>query len=641
MRNIEIRNYKNEEYSDNSVTAKTFSEAREMVMANQYLSGVIHKLFNNVKSSQIFNLAGVENLDNSFSNLNYENRSSRRDIDLDISQLYEDGNIRNSIEIIGNVPSTFGTSFLALELLLIKKLISENTNVELSDYAKRLKKLTENLFNKDINQIKIDSNVISDLIIQQEQQFKLIGNNHKDINKLQTQLDNELIERDRINNKIIAIKELIHKKEKNMLSLSDDIKLLEKEKQENLKNSLTVIDKIKIRIFEKIGVSDIYDVVIKQKEKKPSFQLNLIEEKLNKKKYDLGGLSEDKEKSLAEINYFKEKFQQSLDKTSLLEGTLVKLEETKYELRSDILNSSEIKDLSIYANKTISKIASDNVFSIHVFPDIQVTETSPLKNELNVNDKIKAIRAFNPSLSTSTYVLDGIPFDNNTFGNGLRGVILGKGNISLATIGDAGTLINENGKRVGYQITDLDSGIDLLKERSNRNSGYNEVVVNNAVPYAEILQIDQFINNLAQNSTQEKKEVKTSLRDWVSLVDNILDSGEKAKMKDGLEPLPLVLMINGKLLQVSSFKEFYKKEDREKISKDDNVNIENLEAFVRENLVIEEIKKLSEITKVSEHMDSTVRKNIAQELIKNYKANVANHIEESLEKKHLIKMEKI
>lgn len=623
---ITTKDYRDDGIREFNFYGGLFKEAKEKVISNHFVVSTIHKLFVNVRAGSIFSMKTDDPyVNNNNTNLNFENLNPQRSIILDIYSLYNSNNFKDKLNIIGEVPEPFSKSFLSLELSLIQKMMKENPQVELSDYGNRLLKLCNTLYNKDLVEIVIDEKVVEKFIEQQNEQFRNIQNLNSKIDADNKRLEEAKNEIQRLTSLLEEKNSIIEKDAKKINDYLEENISLNNKRESLIKESMTLFDKIKIKIFEKLGVSDIYDLTVKSKEKmNPEF--SDIKETIKYNNLNKQRLEYENKFRLDEINKFRKMLEEANEKKTILEKTLISLEETKREIRDNLINPQRMKDVSVFENKTLKTISENNVFSIHVFPDLYPEENSPLNELLSPKDKINAIRAFNPSLSTSTYVLNGEDFDNSTFCRGIRGVILGKGNITSIYMSDAGSVVNSNGERAGFGYQNLNDDIPFLAKRSNKNNSYNEVIVDNSVPYAEILQIDQAISLRAESVRENKKEHEINIRGWVTLVDNVLNEGKDNQYD--LEPLPLVLMLNGKLIEVSKIKPVNLKELPE------SGNITDLESVIKQNFVCKEIENLSEITKVNDNLEKDIRTNIAKDLIGKYKSNVASFIEKSLRDKH-------
>lgn len=623
---ITTKDYRDDGVREFNFYGGSFKEAKEKVISNHFVVSTIHKLFVNVRAGSIFSMKTDDPyVNNNNTNLNFENLNPQRSIILDIYSLYNSNNFKDKLNIIGEVPEPFSKSFLSLELSLIQKMMKENPQVELSDYGNRLLKLCNTLYNKDLVEIVIDEKVVENFIEQQNEQFRKIQNLNSKIDADNKRLEEAKNEIQRLTSLLEEKNSIIEKDAKKINDYLEENISLNNKRESLIKESMTLFDKIKIKIFEKLGVSDIYDLTVKSKEKMNS-EFNYIKETIKYNDLNKRRLEYENKFRLDEINKFRKMLEEENEKKTILEKTLISLEEIKREIRDNLINPQRMKDVSVFEHKTLKNISENNVFSIHVFPDLYPEENSPLNELLSPKDKINAIRAFNPSLSTSTYVLNGEDFDNSTFCRGIRGVILGKGNITSIYMSDAGSVVNSNGERAGFGYQNLNDDIPFLAKRSNKNNSYNEVIVDNSVPYAEILQIDQAISLRAESVRENKKEHEINIRGWVTLVDNVLNEGKDNQYD--LEPLPLVLMINGKLIEVSKIKPVNLKELPE------SGNITDLESVIKQNFVCKEIENLSEITKVNDILEKDIRVNIAKDLIGKYKSNVASFIEKSLKNKH-------
>lgn len=623
---INTKDYRDDGLREFNFFGNSFKEAKEKVISNHFVVSTIHKLFVNVKAGSLFSMKTDDSyINNNNINLNFENLNPQRKIILDVYSLYYNNNFKNKLNIIGEVPEPFSKSFLSLELSLIQKMMKENPQVELSDYGNRLVKLCNTLYNKDLIEIVIDEKVVENFIEQQNEQFKNIQNLNSKIDADNKRLENAKNEIKRLSSLLEEKNSIIEKDAKKINDYLEENISLNNKRENLLKESMTLFDKIKIKIFEKLGVSDIYDITVKSKEKRnPEF--SFIKETIRNNSINKLILEDQNKFRLNDINDFRKMLENANEKKTILEKTLISLEETKREIRDNLINPQRMKDVSVFEDKTLKTISKNNVFSIHVFPNLYPEETSPLNELLSPKDKINAIRAFNPALSTSTYVLNGEDFDNSTFGRGIRGVILGKGNINSIHMSDAGSVVNSNGERAGFGYQNLSEDIPFLAKRSNKNNSYNEVIVDNSVPYAEIIQIDQAISLRAESLRENKKEHDLNIREWMTLIDNVLNEGKDNKYD--LEPLPLVLMLNGKLIEVSKIKPVNLKELPE------HGNVKDLESVIKQNFFCKEIENLSEITKVNDILEKDIRVNIAKDLIGKYKSNVASFIEKSLKNKH-------
>lgn len=632
MRLIKYNTYNEQGFvKETNLTTSSFSEVNAKLLSNYYFINTVHKLFKNTRINEVLVSDSIPQQQRVFQNIEQENLSSDRNLMIDISKIaYQNEDISKKIEIIGDVPEALDKSFLGLELLVLQKIKQEyGDKASLSPYAERLSKMVSSLYMKDITQITIDDKFIKSVLLEQSNRFDNIKDADNDIkreNHKVNQITQSLLKTDE---NIKRFKDLISKNQNKIKDANDELEKVELEKNRKLKEKLTSFDKAKIKFFEVFGVAGVEDAILVEKEKKFPNLLSVFKEVQAYQKGMLEHFESENNKYNSQIGELK----LSMEKDREKKEVLINYIKDRQSERSLIDENSFVKDLdkdiSGLQKRTVSEASKDNLMFIHVVPHFQPLENSPLKEEVSAMERLLAIRAFNPSLSTSTFKLDGTNFENTTFGKGVIGVILSKGIVGTIKSSDAGTIVDENGMRDQGSNYDLyQEELERAKQRSNQGSGYNEATVHQSVPYANIILLDRFF--------AEKKEtyhidgnLNVSNQVMKQLYEKVTQSGEMGQSY-GIKPLPTVIMLNGKILEIVSSKPEY----FNNFKSEAKLNNQEMESLIRDSFNIKEIKSINEMTNKEDYISNDSRENLAKTLYSKYKDNMITVLEEKLKINH-------
>lgn len=632
MRLIKYNTYNEQGFvRETNLTTSSFNEVNSKLLSNYYFINTVHKLFNNARINEILISDSIPQQQRVFQSIEQENLSNERNLVIDISKIaYQNDDISRKIEIIGDVPEALDKSFLGLELLVLQKIKQEyGDNAHLSPYAERLSRMVNSLYMKDITQITIDEQFIKSVLLEQSNRFDNIKDADNDIkreNHKVNQITQSLLKADE---NIKRFKDLISKNQIKIKDTNDELQNIELERIRKLKEKLTSFDKAKIKFFEMFGVAGVEDAILIEKEKKFPNLLSAFKEIQAYQKGMLEHFESESSKYNSQIGELKLSMEKDREKKEVLINYIKGREREKSLIEENSFVKDLDKDISGLQRRTISEASKDNLMFIHVVPHFQPLENSPLKEEVSAMERLLAIRAFNPSLSTSTFKLDGTNFENTTFGKGVIGVILSKGIIGTIKSSDAGTIVDENGMR------DQESNYDLYqeelaraKQRNNQGNGYNEATVHQSVPYANIILLDRFFAEKKETSHIDGN-LSVSNQVMKQLYDKVTQSGEMGQSY-GIKPLPTAIMLNGKILEIVSSKPEY----FNNFKSDVKLNNKEMESLIRDSFNIKEIKHINEISNKEDYISNDSRENLAKRLYSKYKDNMVTVLEEKLRINH-------
>jgi len=611
-------------------------ESEKLLLSNYYCINAIHKLFTNIKVNEI--LIGVNDksqiLPEVFSYLDIENSSKERLNIIDINQyLYSNPEQLNKrLSIVGECKEPLLNSFLGVEYILLKNITENNNGNELniSPYGKRLIELAENLYNSKFSEIVVDDNLIEVIINNQKEQSELLKNTNK---KLSLSLNNLKILDDEFNfyeKKLKETQDRERVQKESFVKIGDELKI---KKTTYLRKKLTIIDKAKITFFETFGINNAQELILQSVEKK-IISLNLNSSSLtsliNEEKYN-------NENNLIESNIFTKRIleiKDNIEKITKQKETIISqveiLKNESMVLSDKLLRKENIEDsLDILERRSIGEVDKENnLFFVHMLPSFQPRENSPFANDISIKERANAVRLFTPSLSCTTFKLDGLPFENRTFGGGLFGVILSKGYVKKINMGDNGTVVNSDGTRTGNsEYMELKTEIKQAKLRDNVGNVYNEATVNNCIPYAYIAILDQLYEKekVLYNNVVEVRKKKINVKTILSSYEKLLEFNELNQ--DKITPLPVMILINGEMIEIHS-----KKFNGIRLGETDmNKELSQSEAvkFIEENFNIEKkVSKISEITDKEDYIPDDIRKSMISSFIGKFKPYLQSHLED-------------
>ncbi|NCQ51520.1 hypothetical protein GW796_06420 [archaeon] len=611
-------------------------ESEKLLLSNYYCINAIHKLFTNIKVNEI--LIGVNDksqiLPEVFSYLDIENSSKERLNIIDINQyLYSNPEQLNKrLSIVGECKEPLLNSFLGVEYILLKNITENNNGNELniSPYGKRLIELAENLYNSKFSEIVVDDNLIEVIINNQKEQSELLKNTNK---KLSLSLNNLKILDDEFNfyeKKLKETQDRERVQKESFVKIGDELKI---KKTTYLRKKLTIIDKAKITFFETFGINNAQELILQSVEKK-IISLNLNSSSLtsliNEEKYN-------NENNLIESNIFTKRIleiKDNIEKITKQKETIISqveiLKNESMVLSDKLLRKENIEDsLDILERRSIGEVDKENnLFFVHMLPSFQPRENSPFANDISIKERANAVRLFTPSLSCTTFKLDGLPFENRTFGGGLFGVILSKGYVKKINMGDNGTVVNSDGTRTGNsEYMELKTEIKQAKLRDNVGNVYNEATVNNCIPYAYIAILDQLYEKekVLYNNVVEVRKKKIKVKTILSSYEKLLEFNELNQ--DKITPLPVMILINGEMIEIHS-----KKFNGIRLGETDmNKELSQSEAvkFIEENFNIEKkVSKISEITDKEDYIPDDIRKSMISSFIGKFKPYLQSHLED-------------
>jgi len=351
---------------------------------------------------------------------------------------------------------------------------------------------------------------------------------------------------------------------------------------------------------------------------------------INEEKYN-------NENNLIESNIFTKRIleiKDNIEKITKQKETIISqveiLKNESMVLSDKLLRKENIEDsLDILERRSIGEVDKENnLFFVHMLPSFQPRENSPFANDISIKERANAVRLFTPSLSCTTFKLDGLPFENRTFGGGLFGVILSKGYVKKINMGDNGTVVNSDGTRTGNsEYMELKTEIKQAKLRDNVGNVYNEATVNNCIPYAYIAILDQLYEKekVLYNNVVEVRKKKIKVKTILSSYEKLLEFNELNQ--DKITPLPVMILINGEMIEIHS-----KKFNGIRLGETDmNKELSQSEAvkFIEENFNIEKkVSKISEITDKEDYIPDDIRKSMISSFIGKFKPYLQSHLED-------------
>lgn len=627
---IQYKQYSNDTINDLTIISNQ-EELNYILLSNHYCVNSIHKLFKNIKVNEI--LLTNSDINNkftkTFNTLDSENSSKERDIIIDINNIIYDNTSKfvKKLSIIGSSPELFEQSSLTVDFILLQKVHQQlkfQKQPKLTEYAKKLISLAEQLNNKKFSEITIDDEFINKIINDQLTKEQLLEKNYIQSNAL-----------------VLLLKNKNQNIEKAEISIEKKIEQINSQKQEDNKNlsenrlkrtkyltdSLSLVDKYKILFFKLFGINNAQELIFKSLEKK--LLLNSSKDYFKQIINNISNseilLKEKNQTSQERINEMRDMINQiSKEKTILMNQ--IEILQRESELLQEQLILSHESNIDIQLERTISSISPKNdIIFIHMTPEFQPLENSPLAGEATIEERVNAIRLFNPSLSCSTFKLDGSPFENSTFGGGIFGVLLAKGFVQTIQRCDSGTTVDINGQRTGFsKYQDLTSEIKYAENRKNTGNGYNEATVNHCQPYAHIAILDQFFKfesyiNTAEDSTgklitKKKTITKKQIIDIYSQLNSFNNNDINAEKN--MPPMPIAFLIDGKILEIISTKPSFFIEKNNNLSKP--LTQKEAFEFIEKNFNVIN-KSINEIVESTENIPVETRKNLAEKFINKFK----------------------
>lgn len=631
MKSIKYNTYDNNGFVEQkSLSVETFNEVNNKLASNYYLINSLHKLSDNVRASEIMVSDTIPQQANIFKRIEQENLMGERTQIVDVQKFaYQNADISKSLEMIGDVPEALGKSFLGLELLMVQKLKQEYGNsVKLSPYADRLLSLVSGLYNKDITEMKIDDKFIRGVLLEQsnrQDSLREISQSISAKNGKLSQIDSEL---DYHQKSLLSLSSKIEKNQKEILESESAIKDADDVRVKSLKAKFNSFDNAKIKFFEFFGIKGLEDSIFLQKEKKFPELSQAFKNTKDLNEQIIDRLKEINGEYKNKITELKSSMENNRNEKEYMLSYVEERKKERDEINKHVFVRNLDNDISGLTVRSVSHIANDNLMFIHVTPKYQPLENSPLNQEVSAAERLLAIRAFNPSLSTSTFNLNNSSFENKTFGGSPIGVVLSKGIVGTIKNSDAGTIVKADGQRdQGSDNDKFQEELSIAKNRKNQGQEYNEATVHNSVPYANVIIMDRLF--------AEKKETyyidgnlgvpNSASKELYKQIEQVHELGSK----HGLSPLPTIFMINGKMLEVTDVKpEFHNNQEKR------NLNPSEMESLIRSQFAVKEIKSINEISAVDDVIPDGVREKVAQSMYGKYKSSVADVMKTQLEQKH-------
>jgi hypothetical protein len=505
------------------------------------------------------------------------------------------------------VPGIFEKDYLMLDLLLAQKVIKEKGQEHVSEYGKKLINFVESLEGKEFKEVEINAELVSEII---ETEQTLISNHDIKIRKTE---------------------HLIKSAEERVKSLQSEIELFERRKQEAEKdskyisshedfspdhiasvkrmreikrNSMGIVDKLKLQVFEYLGrnTSHFYNDGLEKLEQKLQDKIAEKAKKFNDISLVIDNTKEVLSKELEENKLKSEELKQTLQSLKAIE---------MLSLGKEYLDDNYIRDVSRITKE------SNNIFlhSISTDKGFQPYDNSPLEKGVTFTDKVNQIRCFSPSLSCSSFKLDsGSQLKDFT---APMGVVITGGHVLSANSCDAGTIPNKNGEREKRDLTP--EKIKTIIDGRVDTTLYDEFAISQTKVAALYVNYDRVQREEHYN--------------FGHFLKSVFDYQEKHP------EMPVLIIKDGNFHRISPNEDFKKVFDelesrKEEARKKSYFSSDDLKAlnkeFLERGLFVSEKKSLEDINRPDVELSDEQKLKIGETLIKNYKPGYQQMIVEKV-----------